>query len=159
MGKDPGNATQAAFDSYNVKNRSSAEVLGSVNLKNPRVQREIETLMEDHNITDDLMMSKLKEGLDATVVANYKGEAVETEIPDQVIRHKYWQDAAKIKELYPAEKFETRSLNIDVQLESMSPKEIAQMLKGLLKEYEQKISKVSSGIDSNDNKKLGVTAD
>lgn len=137
-GKSPGNATQAAFDTYNVSNRNMAKVIGFQNLRRPNVLEEIDRLMEVHEITDDFMMQRLKEGLDATVVANYKGKAVKTKLPDQVIRHKFWQDAAKIKEMYPADKLETRNLNLDVQLESMSPQEVKQLLKDLLKQYDNK---------------------
>lgn len=138
MGEEPGNATKAAWKSYNVKNRDSAKAMGWNALQQPRVQMEIERLMEDHKITDDFMMQRLREGLNAKVVANYKGEATKTNVPDHAVRHKYWQDAAKIKEYYPADKLETRNLNIDVQLETMTKGELGKLFKQALKQLDEK---------------------
>ena len=137
LGKKPGNATEAAFNTYNVKDRTVAKTVGSIIINKPHVQREIELLLETHNLTDDFAMTKLKEGLDANYVANYKGEAYETDIPDQTVRHKYLQDLLKIKEMYPAERSENLNVNVDLQLESMSKDQIKKLLKEELKNYEK----------------------
>lgn len=127
-----GNATEAALKSYEVKSRNSARVTGSVTLGLPQVQREIERIMEQRNITDETMVDKLKEGLDATVVSNYKGKAEETEIPDHNTRFKWWEAGAKLKNLFPPTQVDTRNFNIDVELEKLSTNEIRDVLKNLL---------------------------
>jgi Fe-S oxidoreductase len=42
-----GNGTEAAFRVYNTKNKNSAAVIASHNLQKPKVQQEIESLMEE----------------------------------------------------------------------------------------------------------------
>ena len=135
-GEKPGNGTEAALKTYNVKNRKSAKSVGNIILNKPHVRREVERLLEEHDLTDDFAMQTLKEGLKATHVANYKGEAIQTDIPDHAVRHKYFQDLAKFKELYPADKLETKNINIDIQLEGMTKEEIKELLKETLKSYE-----------------------
>jgi len=135
--KTKGNATEAAVRNYNVKSRDVAKVTGCLNLKKPLVIREIERVMEEKNITDELMMDKLKEGLEAKVVSAYKGGSKQTDIPDMNIRHKYLDTSLKVKNLYPAQQIETKNINIDVQLEGKSSQEIKSLLKELLKEYEK----------------------
>lgn len=130
-GNEPGNATQAALENYNVKDRRMASVIGCRNLQKPEVQSEIEKIMEDHKVTDKALMEELKEGLNAKVVTKYEGQAEETKIPDHNIRHKYWQDAAKIKG-WLKERFDVRSFNIDAQLESLTDEDFADLLKSFL---------------------------
>jgi len=137
LGKDPGNATQAAYDTYNVKTRVNAGKLANANLKKPSIKREIELVMEQYKITDDFLIKKMKNGMNAKVITNYKGEAEETDIPDYAIQHRYWQDAAKMKDMFPVEKYESRNYNVDLMLETMSKKEIAQLLKDQLKQLNE----------------------
>jgi hypothetical protein len=138
-----GNATQAAVAAYpDSKSRGMAAVLGFKNAHNPEVIQEVEKLMEEQNITDAYMMRRLKEGLDANVVASHKGEVVLTKIPDLMARFKYWEAGAKIKNYFPAQQTESRNLNIDVQLENMPKAEFVQMLKEYLKEVNQDLQNV-----------------
>ena len=130
--ENKGNATEAALANYDCSNRKMATVLGSLNLDKPMIKNEIERLMEDKQITDSVMMDKLKEGLNANVVASFQGEATESNIPDHDKRFKWWDAAAKIKNLYPATETINKNLNLDVQLESMPKEELAELLKGLL---------------------------
>lgn len=134
-----GNAKQAAMESYNCSNKNMAGVIGCLSLKKPRVVNEIERLMEEKQITDEVMFQKLKEGMDATVVTQHQGEASETEIPDQDKRFKWWDAAAKIKKLYPAQETINKNLNLDVQLETMPKEEFANLLKGLLTSVKQEV--------------------
>lgn len=139
--ENKGNATEAALANYNCKNRNMANVLGSVNLDKPMIKNEIERLMESKEITDSVMMDKLKEGLNANVVATFQGDATETEIPDHDKRFKWWDAAAKIKNLYPATETINKNLNLDLQLESMPKEELAAMLKGLLVSTKKELTK------------------
>ena len=137
LGKDPGNATEAAMQSYNVKNRGSAAVIGARNLQKTDILENIEMMMEKHDIDDNYMVERLKEGMEAKEIANYKGEAVETSIPDHNVRFKYWDAAAKIKRLYPNVQIDTRNLNIDVEIENMSKEELSDVLTGALKSLKE----------------------
>ena len=141
--ENKGNATEAALENYNCKNRHMATVLGSLNLDKPMIQNEIERLMEEKNITDNVMMDKLKEGLDAKVVSQYQGEANETDIPDQDKRFKWWDAAAKIKGLYPAQETINKNLNLDLQIEAMSKVELADLLRGLLSSIKKEEKQLS----------------
>jgi len=130
--ENKGNATEAALANYNVKNRQMATVLGSIYLDKPMIKNEIERLMEEKQITDSVMIDKLKEGMEANVVASYQGEATESKIPDHDKRFKWWDAAAKIKNLYPAQETINKNLNLDVQLETMPKEQFVDLLKGLL---------------------------
>ena len=130
--ENKGNATEAALANYNVKNRQMATVLGSIYLDKPMIKNEIERLMEEKQITDSVMIDKLKEGMEANVVASYQGEATESNIPDYDKRFKWWDAAAKIKNLYPAQETINKNLNLDVQLETMPKEQFVDLLKGLL---------------------------
>lgn len=136
------NATEAAFRSYNVSKRGSAEVIGSNNMKKPRILNEIDRLMEEQKITDEFMMKQLKEGMKADVVSSYKGEAEQTEIPDHNVRFKYLEAGMKLKDWFPSEKIESRNINIDIQLEEMSKEELSR----LLSEYLNNLNKSNEPI-------------
>ena len=131
-----GNAAKAAYENYNVKDKKSAALLGYRNMKKPAVKEEIERLMNKGEITPELLVERLKEGLDATVVANYKGKAVETDVPDQNVRHKFFQEGARIMELYPVQKTENKNLNVnvDMELEKMSKEDMNKLLREALNE-------------------------
>jgi phage terminase small subunit len=126
------NPTEAAFQTYNVGSRNMAEVIACRNMKNVAINREIERIMEDNQITDDYMVKTLKEGMEANVVASYKGEAEQTNIPDHNIRHKYWESAAKIKQYFPGQNVDNRTLNIDIELENMDKKKLSELLGEML---------------------------
>jgi phage terminase small subunit len=126
------NGTEAAFKNYNVKSRANAGGISAHNLAKPRILNEIDRLMEEQQITEPFLMKTLKEGLKATVVSNFKGDVEETEIPDHDTRHKFFQDAAKMKG-WMKEQVDIRSMNIDIELEDMSKEELSNLLKGLLK--------------------------
>ncbi len=126
------NLADAALAGYNCKNRNSARITGFYTLKNPMVQKEVERLLEEKNISDDFMFQRLQEGIGAKVVASYQGTATETKIPDHNAAYKWWEAAAKIKDYFPAEKVDQRNLNIDLQLETMPKEEFTDLLRGLL---------------------------
>lgn len=126
------NATEAAWQTYNCKNRNMARLLGHQNLNNPQVLRELEAEMEKKNITDDFLLERLKEGMDAKVVSQYQGEVKETDIPDHSAAYKWWEAAAKMKKFFPAEETINKNLNIDLQLETMPRQEFVDLLKTLL---------------------------
>lgn len=128
-----GNGTQAAFKNYNVKTRQMAAVIAHETLKRPKVIQEIERLMDSKNITDDFMMQKLKEGLESPVVTAFKGEVIESDVADQNIRHKFFQDAAKMKG-WLRDDININTANIDVEVENLSEQDTKKLLKQLLNE-------------------------
>jgi len=132
--KNGGNGSQAAAVSHNIKNNRSGSSLASIYLKKPNIKAEIETILANRDITHDTVAEKIKEGMDATVVSNYKGGAKPSEIPDFNARHKYVNTAAELLKMYPAKQIETKSLNIDLEVEKMSKNDIKKLLKELLKD-------------------------
>ena len=137
-GKDPGNKTQAAFDSYNVKGRKQAKGVGYTTFLKPHVKKAYEELMDKHEITDDVLVEKVKEGLDANVVANYKGKITKTNSPDYAIRHKYLDTSLRLKDAYPADKVDNRNINVDLEVEAMSKEELTELLKQQLQQVSEK---------------------
>ncbi len=130
--KNQGNGVRSAMESYNCGSKNMAGVIASRNLEKKRVLNEIERLMDEKKITDETMIEKLKEGMEATVVAQYQGGASDTKIPDHNIRFKWWEAGAKIKNLFPPTETLNKNLNLDLQLETMPKEELKDLLKGLL---------------------------
>ena len=162
VGKDPGNATQAAFDSYNVSSRKMATVLGSKNLDKPRVTQEIDRLLDSHDVTDDSLVEDLKKGLKAKITTNYKGKVKESKVADYSVRHKYFQDAAKMKG-WLKETVDIRQLNIDVELEKMSPEVLLHLIGDYKKHlksqiYEKRNRKTGEGQRSEENPRVVETS-
>jgi phage terminase small subunit len=132
------NGTEAAWRTYSCKNKNSAAVMANKLNDTPKVRREIERVLEEHQLTEDVVVQRLREGLDATQTAVCDGEVIESTVPDMAVRHKYVQEAAKIMDLYPPERSESRNINVDMQLERLSPKQIEALLKGMLSEINGK---------------------
>lgn len=103
------NATEAAMQVYDVKNRESAKVIGHENLTKLNFQE----LMEEAGVSDAKLLQKLNEGLDATKVvsARITGKDADSrtddfiDVEDYPTRHKYLDTALKLKKkLDPKEK-------------------------------------------------------
>lgn len=92
------NGTQSALKVYNTKDSHSAQLIGSENLSKPVIQREIVRLMEEKGLTDDLLLKKHYQGLDANKLSEHG------EIEDMPTRYKYLELAYKLKGYTEAEK-------------------------------------------------------
>lgn len=96
-----GNATEAAMQSYDCKDRESAAQIGYENLR----KLDYTDFLEEAGITDNLLLKKTVEGLDAnrTVSAVNTGKnstASSTDfidVPDYMVRFKYLEIAYKLK--------------------------------------------------------------
>ncbi len=96
-----GNATEAAMQVYDVKDRDSANAIGSENL----VKLSYQEFLEEAGITDNLLQKKIMEGLDATktvsaVKTSREAGADSTDfidVPDFLARHKYLETVLKLK--------------------------------------------------------------
>lgn len=143
---ETGNATEAARRNYNCRTNVSAANLGCIMLKHPKIKEKIERKTGELELTEEMLLKKAKEGLDANVVSSYRGDVKETEIADLNIRHKYWQDLAKILRMFPAEQIETKNLNIDLELSKMPKEEFLDLLKGLIKQINEPAKKLKIGI-------------
>jgi len=124
-----GNATKSALKVYNTKNYNTAKTIAHENLTKPYLIREIEGLMEGRGISDERLLERLEAGLAAVKIAEYKGELIETDIPDLQLQHKFLDTALKLKDMYPSQKVESRSVNIDLELERMSDEERKRLFK------------------------------
>jgi len=95
-----GNATEAAMQVYNCKDRNSAKQIGFENL----AKLNYTEFLEEGGITDELLRKKIEEGMDANRVisARTMGKADEKtddfiDVPDFMVRHKYLETALKLK--------------------------------------------------------------
>lgn len=96
-----GNATKAAREVYDCKDDHSAAQIGYENLK----KLDISSALEEAGITDQKLLKKLDEGLEAQRVisaVNTKKQATGAttdfiEVPDYTVRHKYLETALKLK--------------------------------------------------------------
>lgn len=145
--KTKGNKSAAAMVAYDTKSIRNAGIIANTLNQRPRVRNEIDRLLKKHDLTDDLVFRKLKEGLDANMVSFWRGEAVPTEIPDHVARHKYLQDLLKIMSAFPPERREVHNLNVDLAVEKLPPEEMKFLLQGLLKKIHVKNKANESGQD------------
>lgn len=120
-----GNATEAAFQVYDCKDRDSAKQIGHENL----TKLDYEDFLEEAGITDNLLQKKIVEGLNSTrVISAVKGTSANggttdfIDVPDFMSRHKYLETALKLKRRL-VEKSETNlkisgeptSINIDTK--------------------------------------------
>jgi len=90
---DCGNATEAAMQIYDCKDRDSARNIGYENLS----KLDYTEFLEEGGITDDLLKRKIAEGLDATKIKTSLTEPDKIE-NDFAIRHKYLETALKLKQ-------------------------------------------------------------
>lgn len=96
-----GNATEAAMQVYDCKDRHSARQIGWENL----AKLDYSDFMEEAGITDKLLQQKILEGLNATRVISAKITSKEADsqtddfidVEDYLTRHKYLETALKLK--------------------------------------------------------------
>lgn len=65
------NSTEAAMQVYNCKNRRVASNLSCRMHKNPKIRAELERLLIDSNISEDIVMQRVAEGLNANQVIKF----------------------------------------------------------------------------------------
>lgn len=75
----------------------------------------IKEIMDAQGLTDEKLVEKISEGLDAMKVLSEKGGLTETDIPDYSIRAKYLELAAKWKGLEKNLKVDVQSSNLSLQ--------------------------------------------
>jgi hypothetical protein len=98
---DTGNATEAAMQVYDCKDRDVARSIGSENL----AKLDYSAFLEEAGITDKLLQQKIMEGLDATrtvsAIKTSKNATADStdfvDVPDFLTRHKYLETALKLK--------------------------------------------------------------
>jgi hypothetical protein len=96
-----GNATEAAMQSYDCKDRETAAQIGWENLR----KLDYTDFLEEAGITDKLLQEKILEGLDSTrtvsAVKTSKNATADStdfvDVPDFLTRHKYLETALKLK--------------------------------------------------------------
>ena len=85
---ETGNATEAAMQAYNCKDRESAGTIGSENLQ----KLAFSELMDEMGLTDIALINIGTEGIRAK-----KSTATGEMVPDYNVRHKYWDTLLKLK--------------------------------------------------------------
>jgi len=102
-----GNGTQAAMQSYDVKNRKIAGVIAAQNL----AKLSIGDIMDRQGLTDDKLVGVIINGLEATKpvlkLKGKKSKPKEVQIPDHAVRHKYLETSLKLKDKFPSTKVES----------------------------------------------------
>lgn len=96
-----GNATEAAMQVYDCKDRDSAKAMGGENLS----KLNFADLMEEGGITDIKLSGVLHEGLEANRVISAMNTDRQAngatadfiDVPDHAVRHKYLETALKLK--------------------------------------------------------------
>ena len=84
-----GNATEAAMQTYDCKDKESAAVIGSENLSKLKMPE----LMESMGLTDVALINVGTKGMLEANKQSITGEV----FPDYGIRHKYWDTMLKLK--------------------------------------------------------------
>jgi hypothetical protein len=125
-----GNATEAAMQSYDCKDRDSAKSIGCENL----TKLDYIDFMEAAGVTDKLLQEKLLEGLDSTkqigarkiVQGARTGHEIKVDamtdtddfidVPDYAVRHKYLETALKLKKRL----VEKNDVNMDVKISNIT---------------------------------------
>ena len=145
------NSTEAAMQVYNCKNRDVAANIASRLHRNPKVKAEIEKVLEENGVKEEIVAKKMSEAMDANVVTVADGMAVQSDVPDLNVRLKAAVESAKMLDMYPPTRTESRSLNIDLELENMPPAQLAVLLRELAQnihaepEYKEKLRASASG--------------
>lgn len=104
---ETGNATEAAMQAYDCKDRESASALGAENLR--KLRGPVRDLMEARGLTVGRLLAVLGGGLDAerVEVAKFQGAiSGEKSYRDWPTRHRYLDTAMKLLGLYAPEKHE-----------------------------------------------------
>ena len=148
-GEFAGNGTRSYLKVYPTKTPKYASIGAMAILKKPQVQAEILRLKEGAGLTDKFVYEKIHEGMNAKVTTAFRGRVIESDIPDYAARHKYLETAAKLLDMFPSQKIESRSMNIDIQIEKLPPAELAKLLTGMAKQInvntKRKVSVLGNG--------------
>lgn len=85
------NGTEAAMRAYNVKNRNTAAVIASENLRKPKISQTLGGILEENGITLEKALVPVAEALRAT-----KRGANGLETPDHAVRLAASADALRL---------------------------------------------------------------
>jgi len=89
---ETGNATEAAMQVYDCKDRESAGTIGSENLQ----KLAFSELMDEMGLTDIALLNVGTEGMTKAKKIHGTGDNF-VEVPDYGVRHKYWETLLKLK--------------------------------------------------------------
>lgn len=89
---ETGNATEAAMQVYDCKDRESAGSIASENLQ----KLAFNDLMDEMGLTDVALLNVGAEGMMNANKIHGTGDNF-VEIPDYAVRHKYWETILKLK--------------------------------------------------------------
>lgn len=106
------NATEAAMQSYDCKDRHTAQNIGYENMS----KLGFGELMEYMGLSDAKLLKKTEEGLDATrTISAISGDRAKgtdmdfVDVPDYAVRHRYLETILKLKgKLSDGKKFEVK---------------------------------------------------
>lgn len=122
---ETGNATEAAMQVYDCKDRNSAKVIGSENLS----KLNYIDILEEAGITDKILIDKLRDGLEASRVTSIQvnGQTKQVKLTDYLTRHRYLETGLKLKkrlvERQEIAETKTYNLNVNVLLDKVYGKQ------------------------------------
>lgn len=125
-----GNATKAAMVAYDTKSQRNASYIGYHVLQHPLVEEYMREVLDNRGMSDDYIAHGLKE----ITAASLKAQSLSQAKPTDGL--KAMEMAAKLKNLFPAEKkqIEQKTATINLNLQGKSETELQDMLQNLVSE-------------------------
>lgn len=124
--KNKGNATEAALEVYNVKDRKSANKVGYTIANKPKIQKEIAQIMDEAGLSREKVIELVKRATVAGI-----GEQ-----PRNSDALRGLEMLTKLHDLYPATRKEVRNVNVSVELSGKEDKDLLREM-ALLNEQAQ----------------------
>lgn len=143
-----GNATEAAMQVYDCKERETAAVIGHENLR----KLNYEEFMEEAGITDKKLQDSIMEGLDANRVISAMNTGKQAsgatadfiDVPDFAVRHKYLETALKLKKRL-VERKDITSNDEPIKFETLNDEQLDAIIESKLRKSGTSISSSREG--------------
>lgn len=123
-----GNIVKATEEAYGTHNVHTSRALGRQTLKQPTTIEYMKRVLDKAGLTDDMVAN----GLKLITEAGLKESSLKTTTPAHAL--KALEMAAKLKDLYPAEKQRIEKATISMKLENKSTEELQETLGKLIDE-------------------------
>jgi len=120
-----GNGKASVLKTYNTKLDATASQIASKNLKNPLVQEEIAKVLDKEGVTN----SKVARGIKKIIEHGMRTKSLNEVKPSDTL--KALEMAAKLKDLFPAERRQVEARTLNLNLEGKSQEELNDVLKNL----------------------------
>jgi|SRR3990167_929605 len=123
-----GSKVKAAEEAYGTVNKSTSASLARATLQQPTTIQYMKRILDKAGMSDD----KIANGLKIIAEAGLSEQSLKQAKPQDALRA--LQEAAKLKDLYPAEKKKIEKRTISIDLKNKSDNELQQILEKNLEE-------------------------